>query len=425
VVPKAGRLLIVDEPAPFQGNHPSVKKGSIYQIHLNHERYVCLLDKDMQTHYVGPATKFLRPSKQQLVEHHKSITRFSFGKGSGQFGNDPEVFVVDANNTVIPAYIFLPSKENAKIEPWKPGADISGMTAAEKAKHARKVFWDGFQAEFTSPVHSCFGYGCDYVRHGLCSVLREARKFDPAAKLTWQSVIEVPQDLMAAGPPDGVALGCSPSKNAYEEGVNPRLIGLEPTELGIRFAGFHIHIGIPSKSEEAYKGIIKTLDAIVGVASVSLFEGMEDPRRRLYYGLAGEYRTPSHGLEWRVLSSCVMCHPAVYHLLSDMTRASAALYAAKLGYMWNAEEKRVRDVINNLDVEEARKILKENEHVLRCLLRGPYIEATTAKALDAIHNGIRNLLSLDMHANWKVDGHWQDHSDNLSVSWSNTPLIKQ
>jgi len=423
VVPKVGKLLIVDEPAPYQGRAPNVKKGSIYHIYCVNDKYVTVNDASMNSHYMGPDSVFRRPKKEEVKEYYKKIDRFSFGKGSGTFGNDPEVFVTDVSGVVIPAYIFLPSKDKGIWEGYKPSVDISNYeTEKEKQNSGRRIFWDGFQAEFTSPPHTCFGYGCDYIRYGLCSVLREARKFDPNAKLSWKSVIDAPLELIAGGPPDGIALGCSPSKNAYTDEVNPRLLQLDPTKLDIRFAGYHIHIGIPQKAEEAYKGIIKTLDAIAGVASVALFEGMEDVRRRQYYGLAGEYRTPRHGLEWRVLSSCVLCHPAIFHLLSDLTRASAAFYAAKISHLWESGEDQVQDIINNLNVEEARKLLKSNESVLLALLRGPYSAENALKAIKAIHAGVRNVLPLDMHANWKIDKEWKDHSDNLSVSWQQTYL---
>jgi hypothetical protein len=63
-----------------------------------------------------------------------------------------------------------------------------------------------------------------------------------------------------------------------------------------RTTGGHIHFGIGKRDDETVSRMVKALDAIIGVACVSLFDGIDDPRRRRMYGLAGEYRLPEYGV---------------------------------------------------------------------------------------------------------------------------------
>lgn len=425
-----GMLVVADDPQPYS-IRPGVSlppKGSILSIRQRTDSFT-YVHCDGRDYYLHPNSGLSRPSANINREHIQKLLssgdRTPIGKGHGTFGNDPEIFVT-ANGTVMPAFTFLPSKHDARWEDANPKRMKLEM-AENSSKHylyGRKKFWDGFQAEFTVPPHQCFGYGCDYIRYGLQSVLDSAKKANPDAKLTWAPVVDVPQELLASSPQEGVALGCDPSLNAYTRDENPRLATLDPSQLPIRFAGFHIHIGQPKLSGATYRRIVRMLDAVVGVVSVAIFEGMEDPRRRLYYGLAGEYRLPEHGLEWRVLSSCVLCAPGIYHLISDLTRVVACLAQSRWHRMWKAAPSRVQDIINNLNVPEARKLIKENEAALKLMLKGPYAgcQAAQDNAFRIIDQGAQNLISLEMHANWRMGHNWENHSHANSLFWSNMPL---
>jgi len=165
---------------------------------------------------------------------------------------------------------------------------------------------------------------------------------------------------------------------------------------------------------------VRALDAIVGVFSVAIFDGMEDPRRRLYYGLAGEYRTPEHGLEWRTLSSCVLCHPGTFHLLSDLSRVASCMAQAGWRRVWKSAPDKVRSIINNLDVEEARKLIKENASALKMMLSGPYGKDAkpVTNALTLAEKGVKQLMPLDMVKNWRLNQDWGHHSNNNTAFWS-------
>jgi len=189
-----------------------------------------------------------------------------FDQPHPSLGTDPEVFVVDENGIVIPAFRFLPPKE--------------------KAKPVTQPFWDGFQCEFRTNVkgsenRSCLAYLSDDVQKGLRAVYKAAKAYDPSARLTWKPVLDIPSDIMASAEPEHVELGCAPSFNAY-----PWVGSISvptPSELPFRFAGCHLHFGISKKISRAEaEQSVRFADKIFGIASVLLFRGMEDPRRRVF-----------------------------------------------------------------------------------------------------------------------------------------------
>ena len=94
----------------------------------------------------------------------------------------------------------------------------------------------------------------------------------------------------------------------------------------------------------------------VAVMFVAALEGLDDPLRRKFYGAAGEYRLPKHGLEYRVLSSAVLSHPILTHLAFDMARLTS-MYTCSGIELVTAEDERVRDIINNCNTPEARKLM--------------------------------------------------------------------
>lgn len=336
-------------------------------------------------------------------------------------GSDPEIFVVDGKGELLPAFDFLPSKAK---------------------KYNGLAFWDGFQAEFITAHSSCLAGHVDYIRNGLKAVLTAARLKDPKAKLSHQSVLEVPEKILMSCKPEHAALGCDPSKNIYGAA------GLKVEDgrfLPLRFAGGHIHFGTGKAGQvpEVTERMIKACDAIAGVASVSLFAEFDSPLRRQYYGLAGEYRVPPHGVEWRTLSNAWLMHPAITHLVFDLARESARFGAARLiGLLEDCEQERVQDILNQGDAKAARKFLDKNRDVYVGLFKqiysgrgqnaergqsvGTMTEATKKlsihHAFEVLMNGVESAVAdpTDIAKNWflDVDKAWKGHSEGDTAQWS-------
>lgn len=336
------------------------------------------------------------PYKSVMAERLRVVMENS-GHRACTVGADPEVFVVDKKGVVIPAFDFLPRKGRGN------------------------PFWDGFQAEFTtspsgSMNRSCLAYLTDNIQALLWRLLRTAREHNKDARLSWHSVVEIPNEMMLSAKPEHVDLGCAPSLNAYPH-IKP--INVEnPAGLPIRFAGCHIHLGLGPSVRGSKAGIrtTKTIDAVFGPVSIMLLRGMEDERRRLYYGRAGEFRLPRWGLEYRTPSSAILSHPAVFHLCFDLIRIAGKLAGSPAMQFWIADEDEVVEAINAYDLRLARKIVTKNEKVLRAMLNRVYWRknALVDAAMDMIKTGAKSWFSdiENMEKNWYLGERWNTHSGN-------------
>lgn len=355
----------------------------------------------LSNRYVENAAAIFLKVKEEEYFTEKMITSMRvqpfFGTGQSiTIGSDPEVFLVDATGTVIPAWKYLERKPKVAL--------VGGQD----------VFWDGAQAEFTVIPATCHEQIGASIRDGLRKVLAAGRKFDPKCRLTSASVLDLPQAMLKEADDEHVALGCAPSQNAYpaSEPINVP----DPRMLSCRFAGCHIHMGYTKIDEPGAIRIVKAIDAIFGVISVSMFQGLEDPRRRRFYGKAGEFRMPKHGIEYRVPSSALLCHPVAMHVAFDLARAASRIgFAGSLERLWETKgDEQIRSIINDYDVDEARALLKQNDSLLMNILKCCYgvrelHQKMIAMARSMIYDGVRQSLPTDdMEKSWRA--HPEDRS---------------
>jgi len=307
-------------------------------------------------------------------------------------GIDPEVFV-KVGTKLLPAFEFLPAKERAE---WTVLREcIPSITGLH--------YWDGFQAEFSlNKGIRCLQILTKSARHALQMIQQAAKKVHPKAELVLDNVVRVPQELLDTAIDPFVALGCMPSENAYGlhgiDVVNPR-------KLKYRMAGGHMHFA------RVGSYAVKDLDAVVGVWSVGAAEGIDNPIRRKYYGLAGEYRLPKHGLEYRVLSNFYYGHPALFNVTWDIARKAIQGCSLVVEKAWIADEREVIRVINENDVSGARKILKANKNLLLYWLT--YMGYSSRAAFKAYAVGMQgaetvfkedwNINIRDIATNWHLD----------------------
>lgn len=315
-------------------------------------------------------------------------------------GADPEVFIVDKNDIVIPAFKFLPSKKEGN------------------------PFWDGFQCEFTIPNSTCLAYMTDNVQGSLKRIYDLAVAYNKEAKMVYKDVVDIPLPLLMEADPEHIALGCAPSLNVYN--TKPIHVG-DPSVLPFRFAGCHLHFGGEFShpyTQEVVTNMVKTMDIIFGITSVSLLQGMEDIRRRKFYGRAGEYRLPSHGLEYRVPSSAILAHPALFHLSYGLARAGFFLGKRFKGLIenWNVSDDKIKHIINNYDVIEAQKVLDKNYKLMKLILSRLFSPNTIIQnALwRLIKEGAINHMDItDMAGNWRLyNFSWVQHSGAYDCTMS-------
>lgn len=328
-----------------------------------------------------------------------------------RIGCDPEVFAVSAQGDLIPAFQFLPSKKNPL-----------------RNANAQKIYWDGFQAEYTTEPYACIAFAADEPQYAMTRIQTELRAKFPKAKLTLQNVFQIPRKMLMDCTKEQVELGCDASKNAYNMGGK----GFDdPRKLRYRFAGGHLHFGevvaraTPDKSrEELARPIVKNLDKILAVWAVGAAEGIDDPIRRQYYGLAGEHRLPAHGLEYRVLSNFWTIHPAITNLVMDFARSIIHAspnggdhwgHIAKGLDKWVADEQEVVETINNCDVKQARAILKRNH--LTFLGMPPYqADVVYDLGMRGLHEFFKEVDDLEGH--WGLGQPWISHTEGPFAQWS-------
>jgi len=273
------------------------------------------------------------------------------------FGADPEMFVLRENGVPVPAFKFLPSKEDALPSFYGPGNPF-------------KLFWDGFQAEWS------YRHGRVQIPHllddigaGIAGLDLAAKKYNANAYLTLLNVVKIDKDVMEAAGDAHVEFGCMPSYNIYSnkgEGIpNPR-------KLLYRFAGGHMHFG-GWKKKPNYTKIVKLLDAILGVWAVSAAREFDNPMRRKYYGLAGEHRRPiydnkTYGIEYRVLSNFWLTSPNIANAVWQLAHLILRLAESKYAERWDVGEGQVQSVINHCNYLQAAQILERNSEMFTWLI---------------------------------------------------------
>lgn len=326
-----------------------------------------------------------------------------------KIGSDPEIFVENKKKEMIPAFLFLGSKE-------KPNHTPKG--GAFQTYGGCPMYWDGFQAEFTTKANTCLGWHMDSIAAGMHGVYAAAKKKFPDAKLSLRSVFDIPDEVLKSADEEHVAFGCMPSINAYGLKAN-----MPPArQVPFRSAGGHIHFGIGKISEKKAVPIVKALDAILAVSCVSMFAKFDDPKRRVMYGLPGEFRLPKHGMEYRPLSNAWLCHPMITNLVIDFAR-KVVVFAQK-GYfpsLWDATEEETLNTVIKCDVKNARKIMERNKSVMIKLIKASYHWATE-KQLEFMYsiflNGAESFIKdpSDFEKNWNLKGVWIAHSGNVNMN---------
>lgn len=326
----------------------------------------------------------------------------------GLHGSDPEIFAVRKSGEIIPAWEYLPGKK-------KPLAFPDGT-----------AYYDGFQAEFTVDPCGCHGFLTDRVREGLRAVWEAAKMVDPDATLSIASALPVGRDTLMTTDPDHVALGCSPSRNAYGEG---KLSVADPYELQWRFAGSHLHYGYDGITEQNVIPTVQMLDAVAGVMNVAMGGEFGCRERRRWYGHAGEFRfhlrnpnIPYHltgyynlntnRLEWRVPDTTILSHPVTYNFFIDISRQVMKMGVLGFGFLWQATEEETRTAINEYDVVLARKILERNRRMVNTIIQRVYgknsSEPLVTYAWRLLNGGLGEVVKdpTDVVRNWSLDNDW-------------------
>ena len=146
---------------------------------------------------------------------------------------------------------------------------------------------------------------------------------------------------------------CMPDYNVYTEKKNKKP---NAKNQNLRSAGFHIHVGYDHPTVPESLRMVKLLDIFLGIPSVIIDP---DKKRRELYGRAGAFRLTKYGFEYRTLSSYMMSKDSILNLIWDLLTL-----ALNFGGLPNAFDKnQIQYIINESDVEEAKKFLNNFEYI--------------------------------------------------------------
>lgn len=264
-------------------------------------------------------------------------------------GADPELFLIN-NDTkkVVSAVGIIPGE---KGKPYRN----------KKMPKGFGLETDNILAEFNIPPVSKESdfvnnilYMQDYIRNFVAS--KNLNILCSASQIVDEDQLQSPQAKL---------FGCDVDYNAYTGQANPKPKG-ERTNL--RSAGFHIHIGYANPSINTSLGLVKYLDAYLGIPSILIDR---DTRRRTLYGKAGCFRITSYGVEYRVLSSYLMSSTLLISWVYKQVMQAIKKYEE--GNLekdcWNSmhiESRDIKNVINNNDISKALAFCKYSKLELPC-----------------------------------------------------------
>lgn len=336
--------------------------------------------------------------------------------GDSRSGSDPEIFGVDSAGVVIPAWKYLPCE-----------ADASLIVRESNIQHmfhpSAKAYWDGAQAELsTSGKTDCHIQLVEDIQRGLQTIHDNLKAHDPGASLRCKDVIEVPEQDLFFGPEEAVRFGCQPSFNAY--GIPPPEIA-DPRAMPIRFSGVHLHESINSIKLKTPKwfpdGTAIMMDKLCGLLLTALGRGLEDPRRRNFYGRPGEYRLPERAerlsLEYRTPGAFLLSHPALMNFGLDTAR-----FAFKAGLLIDGRDfviPDVKDIILNCDADAAVQIINQHKDIFSKMFAQIYVdEKRITRTFKILSEGAVSLRLPSIENAWGLTGTWMPYNTFPNSTWT-------
>jgi hypothetical protein len=269
-----------------------------------------------------------------------------------KMGSDPEFFfhkrtLMGKMGSVIGAEKVLP-KNGLKLWP-------------ESSGNKSRFIIDGVQAEMNPESFTCR----QSMGGELSAMVRTIKKLAEKKRviINWAPLVKVSPKEMRSLSPENKKFGCEPSHNAYDDYIPMP----DPEKYLFRSAGGHMHFGayfssgddmLTTAIKKDNKTVVMLLDIILGNTCVMIDRDPGNIERRKFYGRAGEYRLPTYGLEYRVLSNFWLRSYKMMSMVFGISRiafgfalneeAKEALFAA-------VKEKDIRKAINENDAVLAKK----------------------------------------------------------------------
>lgn len=266
-----------------------------------------------------------------------------------KFGADPELFVV--------------SKADGK--PVSAFGMLEGTKEAPMAVEGGALQVDGMALEFNVDPFSNPSHAYKNVKR----VIESLKMFVPEGyKLSADPVAEFGSHYLSFQPEEARELGCDPDFNAYTGG------GANPTpnvEMPFRTGSGHVHIGWTTDADkmsdehlEACIWLTKQLDYALAIPALTFGDPERMRTRRNLYGKAGAFRPKDYGVEYRVLDNYWLRSKA--HINYVFAQTAFAVEGLMRGYhffdkyMMGMSEEELQQIINDCDVDAARRVMEDS-----------------------------------------------------------------
>lgn len=215
---------------------------------------------------------------------------------------------------------------------------------------------DGVQAELHTIPRRCRAFAGNDMK-ALMLKLKEHLKKHPSVSACFDQVVEIKQYNLDILSEESKSFGCMPSYNIYATTPDKIIpITQNPQTYLFRAGGGHIHLGRPSTDDSYNKEryavdnpelLVPLLDLIVGNTLVLIDRNPLIKERRKAYGRAGEYRTPKHGLEYRVPSNFWLRDYKLMSFVFGLCRYAISIVETDMRYSDMFRLKQTRSVWDN------------------------------------------------------------------------------
>lgn len=264
------------------------------------------------------------------------------------FGCDPELFFADPKGKIIGSERVLPES-----------GQLVGLTNPYNNSLNPKAFvLDGVQAELNPRGSTCrVVLGCEIAAAFKALKAHLAQMTD--VKACFNAVVTIDKAELDRLSAKSKVFGCAPSKNMYDTRAS---VKANAATYKKRSAGGHIHLGLTAPVFVERERLVPIMDTLIGNTCVMIDRDPGAIERRKNYGRAGEYRLPTHGLEYRVLSNFWLRSYPLYALVMGLARMSVAVLNTTLmpkssfASGWDAESK----LLKSVDLKKVQKAINTN-----------------------------------------------------------------
>jgi hypothetical protein len=144
--------------------------------------------------------------------------------------------------------------------------------------------------------------------------------------------------------PEAKKIGCDPEICTYSLcQIKPNKKAFAGSQL--RTAGGHIHLGAKiAKEAFGCYSVVRMLDLFLALPAIYIEQDPTAKLRKKWYGRAGRFRQPEHGVEYRTLSNFWLASPTLVSLVYDV--CSFVLKYVEDGrheQFWTIDTKKLKD----------------------------------------------------------------------------------